>query len=77
VFLCHQQMAQQAGRRYLRAFIGGFFVAVPVTVTILDRLAYVARVEGTSMQVRAWSPSGTVLQHTPSTLMTVCVCVCV
>ncbi|CAL8360719.1 unnamed protein product [Lota lota] len=43
-------MAQQAGRRYLRAFVGGFFVAVPVTVTVLDRVAYVARVEGTSMQ---------------------------
>lgn len=48
-------MAQQmtAGRRYLRAFVSGFFVAVPVTVTVLDRLAYVARVEGASMQVRA------------------------
>ncbi|KAF7223977.1 mitochondrial inner membrane protease subunit 2 isoform X1 [Nothobranchius furzeri] len=45
-------MAQQvtAGRRYLRAFVSGFFVAVPVTVTFLDRLAYVARVEGASMQ---------------------------
>ena len=51
-------MAQQAGRRYLRAFVGGFFVAVPVTVTVLDRVAYVARVEGTSMQVRAPSPDG-------------------
>ena len=51
-------MAQQAGRRYLRAFVGGFFVAVPVTVTVLDRVAYVARVEGTSMQVRAPSPAG-------------------
>ncbi|XP_077592107.1 mitochondrial inner membrane protease subunit 2 isoform X1 [Stigmatopora nigra] len=38
------------GRRYLRAFVSGFFVAVPVTVTALDRLAYVARVEGASMQ---------------------------
>ncbi|KAK5901572.1 hypothetical protein CesoFtcFv8_006935 [Champsocephalus esox] len=43
-------MAQQAGRRYMRAFFSGFFVAVPVTVTALDRLAYVARVEGASMQ---------------------------
>ncbi|XP_030282144.1 mitochondrial inner membrane protease subunit 2 isoform X2 [Sparus aurata] len=45
-------MAQQAtaGRRYLRAFVSGFFVAVPVTVTVLDRFAYVARVEGASMQ---------------------------
>ncbi|TDH09872.1 hypothetical protein EPR50_G00092600 [Perca flavescens] len=45
-------MAQQAtaGRRCLRAFVSGFFVAVPVTVTVLDRLAYVARVEGASMQ---------------------------
>ncbi|KAG7235911.1 hypothetical protein INR49_001891, partial [Caranx melampygus] len=47
-----QVMAQQAtaGRRYLRVFISGFFVAVPVTVTVLDRVAYVARVEGASMQ---------------------------
>lgn len=47
-------MAQQtsAGRRYVKTFISGFFVAVPVTVTILDKLAYVARVEGASMQVR-------------------------
>lgn len=46
-------MAQQAGvgRRYLRAFVSGFFVAVPVTVTVLDRVACVARVEGASMQV--------------------------
>ncbi|XP_071403074.1 mitochondrial inner membrane protease subunit 2-like [Centroberyx affinis] len=44
-------MSQQAaGRRYLRAFVSGFFVAVPVTVTVLDRFAYVARVEGASMQ---------------------------
>lgn len=48
-----QVMAQQAraGKRYLRAFVSGFFVAVPVTVTVLDRLACVARVEGASMQV--------------------------
>lgn len=46
-------MAQQAGagRRCLRAFVSGFFVAVPVTVTVLDRVACVARVEGASMQV--------------------------
>lgn len=46
-------MAQQAGagRRYMRAFVSGFFVAVPVTVTVLDRVACVARVEGASMQV--------------------------
>ncbi|XP_051545463.1 mitochondrial inner membrane protease subunit 2 isoform X5 [Myxocyprinus asiaticus] len=44
-------MAQTGfGRRYLKAFVSGFFVAVPVTVTVLDRLAYVARVEGASMQ---------------------------
>ncbi|XP_062856133.1 mitochondrial inner membrane protease subunit 2 isoform X2 [Trichomycterus rosablanca] len=43
-------MAQTAGRRYIKAFVSGFFVAVPVTVTVLDRLAYVARVEGASMQ---------------------------
>ncbi|KAM6972645.1 mitochondrial inner membrane protease subunit 2 [Aplochiton taeniatus] len=53
-------MAQQvgAGRRYLRAFASGFFVAVPVTVTILDRFAYVARVEGASMQP-SLNPEGT------------------
>lgn len=52
-------MAQQAtaGRRYLRAFVSGFFVAIPVTVTVLDRFAYVARVEGASMQVRRYSAS--------------------
>ncbi|XP_033882071.1 mitochondrial inner membrane protease subunit 2 isoform X2 [Acipenser ruthenus] len=38
------------GRRYIKAFVSGFLVAVPVTVTVLDRLAYVARVEGASMQ---------------------------
>ncbi|XP_028814474.1 mitochondrial inner membrane protease subunit 2 isoform X2 [Denticeps clupeoides] len=38
------------GRKYFKAFVSGFFVAVPVTVTVLDRLAYVARVEGASMQ---------------------------
>uniref|UniRef100_A0A665VZK3 Mitochondrial inner membrane protease subunit 2 n=1 Tax=Echeneis naucrates TaxID=173247 RepID=A0A665VZK3_ECHNA len=44
-------MAQQAaGRRYLKVFVSGFFVAIPVTVTVLDRFAYVARVEGASMQ---------------------------
>ncbi|KAF4091124.1 hypothetical protein AMELA_G00033570 [Ameiurus melas] len=45
-------MAQTAGlgRKYFKAFVSGFFVAVPVTVTVLDRLAYVARVEGASMQ---------------------------
>lgn len=54
-----QAMAQQAtaGRRYLRAFVSGFFVAVPVTVTVLDRFAYVARVEGASMQVRCYNAS--------------------
>ncbi|NP_001088705.1 mitochondrial inner membrane protease subunit 2 isoform X1 [Xenopus laevis] len=40
----------QHGRRYVRAFISGFFVAVPVTVTFLDRVACIARVEGVSMQ---------------------------
>lgn len=46
-------MAQQAktGRRYLRAFVSGFFIAVPVSLTIFDRVACVARVEGASMQV--------------------------
>uniref|UniRef100_A0A3B3SGL1 Mitochondrial inner membrane protease subunit n=1 Tax=Paramormyrops kingsleyae TaxID=1676925 RepID=A0A3B3SGL1_9TELE len=45
-------MAQSSafGRRCARAFVSGFFVAVPVTVTVLDRLAYIARVEGASMQ---------------------------
>ncbi|KAF0040790.1 hypothetical protein F2P81_006688 [Scophthalmus maximus] len=45
-------MARQAtaGWRYVRAFVSGLFVAVPVTVTVLDRFAYVARVEGASMQ---------------------------
>uniref|UniRef100_A0A3Q2PRU2 Uncharacterized protein n=1 Tax=Fundulus heteroclitus TaxID=8078 RepID=A0A3Q2PRU2_FUNHE len=52
-------MAQQtsAWRRYMQAFISGFFVAVPVTVTLLDKLAYVARVEGASMQVRLYDSS--------------------
>lgn len=53
-------MAQQtrAGRRYLRAFVSGFFVAVPVTVTVLDRFGCVARVEGVSMQVsRDYTPA--------------------
>ncbi|RXN23374.1 mitochondrial inner membrane protease subunit 2 isoform X3 [Labeo rohita] len=46
-----EAMAQTGfGRRYFKAFVSGFFVAVPVTVTVLDRLAYVARVEGASMQ---------------------------
>ncbi|XP_063094825.1 mitochondrial inner membrane protease subunit 2 isoform X2 [Cavia porcellus] len=45
-------MAQSQGwvRRYFRAFCKGFFVAVPVAVTFLDRVACVARVEGASMQ---------------------------
>ncbi|XP_041071642.1 mitochondrial inner membrane protease subunit 2 isoform X1 [Cetorhinus maximus] len=45
-------MARAAGfgKRYLKAFVSGFFVAVPVTVTFLDRVAYIARVEGASMQ---------------------------
>ncbi|XP_032809979.1 mitochondrial inner membrane protease subunit 2 isoform X3 [Petromyzon marinus] len=49
VFDCHRAMANM-GRRYLRAFVSGFFVSVPVTVTLMDRVAYVARVEGASMQ---------------------------
>ncbi|XP_048355921.1 mitochondrial inner membrane protease subunit 2 [Sphaerodactylus townsendi] len=43
-------MAQMQGRRYIKAFLKGFFVAVPVTVTFLDRVACIARVEGASMQ---------------------------
>lgn len=47
-------MAQSQGwlRRYFKAFCKGFFVAVPVAVTFLDRVACVARVEGASMQVK-------------------------
>ncbi|XP_007903324.1 mitochondrial inner membrane protease subunit 2 [Callorhinchus milii] len=45
------------GKRYLKAFLSGFFVAVPVTVTILDRVAYIAKVEGASMQP-SLNPSG-------------------
>ncbi|KAG8142902.1 hypothetical protein E2320_006094 [Naja naja] len=41
---------QGFGRKYIKAFLKGFFVAVPVTVTFLDRVACIARVEGTSMQ---------------------------
>ncbi|XP_032076669.1 mitochondrial inner membrane protease subunit 2 isoform X2 [Thamnophis elegans] len=41
---------QDFGRKYIKAFLKGFFVAVPVTVTFLDRVACIARVEGTSMQ---------------------------
>nr|XP_033813958.1 mitochondrial inner membrane protease subunit 2 isoform X3 [Geotrypetes seraphini]XP_033813959.1 mitochondrial inner membrane protease subunit 2 isoform X3 [Geotrypetes seraphini] len=43
-------MAQGLGRRYFKAFVSGFFVAVPVTVTFLDQVACIARVEGASMQ---------------------------
>ncbi|XP_053320691.1 mitochondrial inner membrane protease subunit 2 isoform X3 [Spea bombifrons] len=50
-------MAHLYGRRYLRAFVSGFFVAVPVTVTFLDRVACVAKVEGASMQP-SLNPSG-------------------
>ncbi|XP_064904789.1 mitochondrial inner membrane protease subunit 2 isoform X4 [Columba livia] len=42
--------AHGLGKKYLKAFFKGFFVAVPVTVTFLDRVACVARVEGASMQ---------------------------
>ncbi|KAM9582651.1 mitochondrial inner membrane protease subunit 2 isoform 2-T4 [Guaruba guarouba] len=42
--------AQGLGKRYVKAFFKGFFVAVPITVTFLDRVACVARVEGASMQ---------------------------
>ncbi|XP_072341409.1 mitochondrial inner membrane protease subunit 2 [Scyliorhinus torazame] len=47
------------GKRYFKAFISGFFVAVPVTVTFLDRVAYIARVEGASMQPSLNPPGGT------------------
>ncbi|XP_068257614.1 mitochondrial inner membrane protease subunit 2 isoform X5 [Nyctibius grandis] len=42
--------AQGVGKRYIKAFFKGFFVGVPITVTFLDRVACVARVEGASMQ---------------------------
>ncbi|XP_029340644.1 mitochondrial inner membrane protease subunit 2 isoform X4 [Mus caroli] len=42
--------AQSWARRCFKAFCKGFFVAVPVAVTFLDRVACVARVEGSSMQ---------------------------
>lgn len=53
LFPIFQIMAQAhgLGKKYLKAFFKGFFVAVPVTVTFLDRVACVARVEGASMQV--------------------------
>ncbi|XP_053108283.1 mitochondrial inner membrane protease subunit 2 isoform X6 [Hemicordylus capensis] len=41
---------QGFGRKYVKAFLKGFLVAVPVTVTFLDRVACIARVEGASMQ---------------------------
>ncbi|KAJ7329723.1 hypothetical protein JRQ81_015897, partial [Phrynocephalus forsythii] len=41
---------QSIGRRYIKSFVKGFFVAVPVTITFLDRVACIARVEGSSMQ---------------------------
>lgn len=49
-FLSVQAMVR-TGRRYLRAFVSGFFIAVPVSLTVFDRFACVARVEGASMQV--------------------------
>lgn len=54
VFFVFAGMAQSQGwvRRYAKAFCKGFFVAVPVAVTFLDRVACVARVEGASMQVK-------------------------
>ncbi|XP_030102864.1 mitochondrial inner membrane protease subunit 2 isoform X3 [Mus musculus] len=42
--------SQSWARRCFKAFCKGFFVAVPVAVTFLDRVACVARVEGSSMQ---------------------------
>ena len=54
VFIVLLGMVQSQGwvRRYFKAFCKGFFVAVPVAVTFLDRVACVARVEGASMQVK-------------------------
>ncbi|XP_078526560.1 mitochondrial inner membrane protease subunit 2 [Lissotriton helveticus] len=45
------------GWRALKSFASGFFVAVPVTVAFLDRVACIARVEGNSMQP-ALNPPG-------------------
>lgn len=54
IFFFFLGMAQSQGwvKRYFKAFCKGFFVAVPVAVTFLDRVACVARVEGASMQVK-------------------------
>lgn len=54
IFFMFPGMAQSQGwvKRYFKAFCKGFFVAVPVAVTVLDRVACVARVEGASMQVK-------------------------
>ncbi|XP_069511162.1 mitochondrial inner membrane protease subunit 2 [Ambystoma mexicanum] len=52
-------MAKVRGWRALRSFTSGFLVAVPVTVAFLDRVACVARVEGSSMQP-ALNPHGSV-----------------
>lgn len=54
VFFVFLGMAQSQGwvKRHIKAFCKGFFVAVPVAVTFLDRVACVARVEGASMQVK-------------------------
>lgn len=59
VFFVFLGMAQSPGwvKRYFKAFCKGFFVAVPVAVTFLDRVACVARVEGASMQVKVNSTS--------------------
>ncbi|XP_074051391.1 LOW QUALITY PROTEIN: mitochondrial inner membrane protease subunit 2 [Macrotis lagotis] len=43
-------LIQGFARRYLKAFVRSFFVAIPVTVTFLDRVACVERVEGASMK---------------------------
>ncbi|CAB1322870.1 unnamed protein product [Coregonus sp. 'balchen'] len=48
-----------AERTYILAFVSGFFMAVPVTITVLDLFAYVARVEGASMQP-SLNPEGNV-----------------
>lgn len=55
--------ARDLGRRYIKAFLKGFFVAVPVTVTFLDRVACVARVEGASMQVTLFQLNPCVLSR--------------
>lgn len=43
-------MAAASRTKCIKSFVSGFMVAVPVTVTFLDRVGCIARVEGSSMQ---------------------------